>query len=156
MVESISVDVQGLAQLQKRLKELSPKIQKKVARRAVRMGANVIRDAARSNAKRLDDPATSNSIAKNIATQESQRLGKKEGGVVFRVGVKGGSKSKKGKEVGAKGNAGGDTWYWRLIEFGTVKMRAQPFMRPAMSSNTDKAIQKIQQELKNGLDKENA
>lgn len=105
-------------------------------RRSLRKGANVIRDAARNNAKRFDDPDTTDRIWKNITTQSGgSRLERKLGGPAMRIGVMGGAKSKKGGGTyqvgGSKENPGGDTWYWRLLEFGTSKMRAQPFLRPA-------------------------
>ena len=65
----------------------------------------------------------------------------------FRVGVLGGARQyantrenvRKGRAGqsyrtdGDKGNPGGDTWYWRLLEFGTEKMGAQPIFRPVPS-----------------------
>ncbi|WP_217629295.1 HK97-gp10 family putative phage morphogenesis protein [Halomonas taeanensis] len=32
-------------------------------------------------------------------------------------------------------NPGGDTYYWRFLEFGTEHMAAQPFMRPGMDES---------------------
>lgn len=113
-------------------------------RRALRKGANVIRDAARQNAKRVDDPGTSEQIVKNIVVQGGGRKReKKEGGPMVRVGVLGGARdmSKYGELKGAgSGNPGGDTWYWRLVEFGTSRTQAKPFMRPAMNDKAQAAF----------------
>ena len=45
-------------------------------------------------------------------------------------------------------------WYARLLEFGTSRMAAKPFIRPAFESMKDQAaqvvIEKIQEVIKNG------
>ena len=137
-------EIKGLDEIKKKLDVLPDKIGRNAMKRALRKGANVIRDAARANAKQLDDPETSESIAKNIAAQSGNRRREKaEGGPVMRVGVMGGARdmSAHGEFKGkGKGNPGGDTFYWRFLEFGTSKMSARPFMRPAMSASGDKAL----------------
>ncbi len=79
--------------------------------------------------KALPKITTDESIAKNIATRVSTRKFKSQGTIKGRVGVRGGAKN--------DGSAGtfGDTWYWRLLEFGTSKMTAKPMLRPAFNSN---------------------
>lgn len=128
-------------------------------RRALRRGANVIRDAARNNAKRFDDPETTEQIWKNVTTQGGgRRLEKQMGGPVMRVGVLGGAKQKKGGGTyavgGSKANPGGDTWYWRLLEFGTSEMPAQPFLRPAAAEKAGAAFDAIVAAMNTELDKE--
>lgn len=140
----VEVKVQGLAEIERKLKQLPQRIGTNAMRRALRKGANVIRDAARANAKRIDDPGTSEQIGKNIVVQGGGRKRENQaGGPMVRVGVLGGARDMgaygelKGK---GSGNPGGDTWYWRLIEFGTSRFRAQPFMRPAMNEKAQAAF----------------
>ena len=57
------------------------------------------------------------------------------------------------KTGGDKDNPGGDTWYWRLIEFGTVKMPAKPFMRPAIAAKEQEAAAVFISTFKKLLDK---
>lgn len=159
MAEGITVRVEGLEEVERKLKLLPERIGRNAMRRALRRGANVIRDAARNNAKRIDDPETSEDIAKNIAVQGGGRSREREaGGVMMRVGVRGGAKSRKGGGTynvgGSKTNPGGDTWYWRLVEFGTSRTRAQPFMQPAAASSAGKASSVITDAMKVELDKE--
>lgn len=59
---------------------------------------------------------------------------------MFRVGVLGGARNyeaygefKTGKSASA--NPGGDTFYWRFVEFGTERTAAKPFLRPAMEAS---------------------
>lgn len=152
--------IEGLGDVLTRMRQLSPKLQQKGARTAVRKGAAIVRKAAQENAKRIDDPATARSIAKNIAMQFASRSSRQIGGVMFRVGVRGGAKNPETKSVRqqgsgkvAKANRGGDTWYWRLVELGTSKMRAQPFMVPALANNVEKVTATITTELNVEIDK---
>lgn len=138
--------IEGLDGVLRKMRELSPKIQKKVLVKAVRAGANIIRDDARSRAKQFDDPQSSEKIWKEIVTKVNTRRGRREGGVVMQVGVRGGAKTDKG------GQETSPIWYWRLIEFGTSKMAARPFMRPALESKAEAATDAIVTELNRGLD----
>jgi HK97 gp10 family phage protein len=132
----VSFQLTGAEELQRRLKVVGDeKRVRKIATAAARKGMNVVRDAARANARAIDDPASAAIIAKNIVTQNSARAGRREGGVVMRVGVMGGANTRsKGK--GAESLPGRDTRHWRYIEFGTEDTAAQPFMRRALEANT--------------------
>ncbi len=146
--------IHGADEIMAKLRKLPERIGRNAMRRALRKGANVIRDAARSNAKRLDDADTSNQIWKNIVTQGGGRKMEKQlGGPVMRVGVLGGAKSKKGPIEG-KANPGGDTWYWRLLEFGTSDTRAQPILRPAASEKAGAALDATLTAMRTEMDKE--
>ena len=126
----ISVNVTGLAEIERKLKLLPQRIGQNAMRRALRKGANVIRDAARANAKRIDDPETREQIWKNIAVAGGGRARERQaGGVMMRVGVRGGARPlKKGTDTGLPG---GNTTHWRFVELGTSQARAQPFLTPA-------------------------
>lgn len=135
--------VQGLDQLLDKLSVLPNRIQRNVVTGGVRAGARVIANQAKENASRFDDPATPSNISKNIAVQSSRRLARANDGVAMRIGVRGGARDmfKHGEFKGSgKENPGGDTFYWRFLEFGTVKMSARPFMRPAMNSKAQDAF----------------
>ena len=45
------------------------------------------------------------------------------------------------------GNLSQDAWYWRFVEFGTVKMPARPFLRPAFEGKKREAVQAIKTRL---------
>jgi HK97 gp10 family phage protein len=44
-------------------------------------------------------------------------------------------------------------FYWRFLEFGTSKMRARPFMRPALQENVGRATDVAVGELNKALDR---
>ena len=149
----LDVDVQGLAEIERKLKLLPERVGNNAMRRALRRGANVIRDAARANAKRIDDPETREMIWKNIAVAGGGRRREKQaGGPMMRVGVRGGARPlKKGTDTGLPG---GNTTHWRFVEFGTSQARAQPFMRPAAASSAGAAYQAFAAAAPAELDKE--
>ncbi|MBP8101801.1 MAG: hypothetical protein KDG56_14715 [Ottowia sp.] len=51
------------------------------------------------------------------------------------------------RNQGKKGNLSQDAWYWRFVEFGTVKMSAKPFLRPAFEGKKMEAVDAIKQRL---------
>ena len=145
-----------------KMRNLAPKLIKSGLKRAVRKGAVVVQKAAQANARRIDDPQTAASIPKNIAVQYSGPLSKREGGVGYRVGVLGGAKrlyanNKANRRKGIVGQqtsaTGGSTWYWRFVELGTSRQRAQPFMRPALENNVERATAAIVSEIGPALDR---
>lgn len=158
----ISVSMEGVDALKKKLEGLSYDMSKKGGRFALRKAAQVIRDKARQNAISLNDPKTSEVIAKNITEKWNGRLNKTTGDLGFRIGVLGGARdySASGEITtgrSASENPGGDTFYWRFLEFGTEKMAARPFMVPAMNqaaqAATDKFIASYSQALDRALKK---
>lgn len=153
-----TVRIQGAEQAIKRLEALGGKEGKNAARRALRRGANVVLKDARERAARLDDPQTAESIARNLTVRGGgSRRERRAGGVMMRVGIRGGARdmSKYGEVKGqGKGNPGGDTFYWRFLEFGTEKMAARPFMRRALENNTQAATDAFAQALGAEIDKE--
>lgn len=155
--------ITGVEEALKRLDMLKGAAGKRAARRALRRGANVVLKAAREGAARLDDPTTSESIARNLTVRGGgSRNERRAGGVMMRVGIRGGARdmSKYGEVKGkGKGNPGGDTWYWRMIEFGFShrggkQVPARPFMRRALQNNTQAATDAFANALGTEIDKE--
>jgi HK97 gp10 family phage protein len=61
---------------------------------------------------------------------------------VFFVGVRQGKKYRK---QGKKGDKSQDAYYWKFVEFGTSKMSARPFLRPAFEASKLQAVDRIQE-----------
>ena len=138
---------QGVDTVLARMKQLDVKMQKSMARRAARAGMALVRDSARAKAVKLDKPGTRSAIWKNIVTQESRR-GKRLGGILMRVGVRGGSITRKG----VKRAEDGATPHWRHIELGTQFVQARSFMRSALIQNMGAVADTVAEELRNDLD----
>ena len=147
--------IEGLDGVLDGMSKLADNVQRKVATAAARAGANKIRDRARLNAGRVDDPRTPEDIEKNIVTRA---MGKRfvPDGVGMRVGVLGGAQDPSEAGAKAKGrsvkeNPGGDTFYWRFLEFGTAHAKAQPFMRPAAEESANAALEAVAASLRKQL-----
>lgn len=146
-----TVKIEGLEEVQRKLKLLPERLGNRALRRALRRGANVVRDAARNNAKRIDDPETREMIHKNIAVAGGgRRREKAAGGPMMRVGVRGGARPTSGDN----GTPGGNTTHWRFQEFGTSKAKAQPFMRPAAANSAGAVFSTVAQAAVTEIDKE--
>ncbi|WJO30980.1 HK97-gp10 family putative phage morphogenesis protein [Pseudomonas monteilii] len=154
MADQISARLQGLKAATDKMVGLAPKLRRSGLRKAARQAMNVVRDDAKERARMIDDPETAEKVWKNIVTQESGRQGRREGGVVMKVGVRGGAGSNQHSKD-ASGNPGGDTRHWRYLEFGTKHNPPAPFMRPAFSTNvnavTDRFVQVFVQEINAAL-----
>lgn len=159
-------NIEGLDAVINKMRTLSDdRKQKKAATRSARRAMAIVRKAAIENAKAIDDEQTSERIWRNIATSAAKT---KLDFVLMRVGVRGGARSymqtranvRKGivgqqyATDGSKQNPGGDTWYWRLLEFGTARTRAKPFMRPALNNNAQNVESEFVADYKAQLDKE--
>lgn len=159
--------MEGLEALRAKLLVLREDEGRKALRRAVRRAAAVLEEEARGRAAALDDPATREIIAKNITAKFSSRYEKQTGDFKVRVGVLGGarqytnnkenrSKGRVGRTyqtLGDEGNPGGDTFYWRFLEFGTARAPAQPFLRPAAEAAQDRVFSVFAEEAERAIDR---
>lgn len=160
-------DLKGVDELIKKLQRTQKEMVEKAAPKALAKAARVVRDEAKRRAELIDDPKSPENIAKNIVVRKASKRNTPQDAIKYRIGVRGGSQSysdtkenrRKGRvgksyETGGdKGNPGGDTWYWRLIEFGTAKMPANPFMRPAITAKQQEAAAVFISAFKEELDK---
>lgn len=149
MADGVEFNLTGLDGLLGKLDEISDDLRRKGGRAALRRAGNVIAERAKSNARRIDDPATGRSIADNIAIRWNGRLFRRTGDLSFRVGVQYGAVLKKHPET----TANSPTPHWRLLEFGTEKMKAQPFMRPAADSSIDQVVATFTTEYDKAIDR---
>lgn len=139
---SANFKLTGANDLFAKLQKLPTTLSKKVLMAGGRKGANVVRDAAIATAKTIDRSNTPESFPPNIVVRFSPKRYRETGDVLFRVGLLGGSKegAPRGQDP-RNSNPGKDTWYWRLVEFGTERSRARQFMRPAIENNTSQVLQ---------------
>lgn len=145
----------GLDELVAKFGAIRYDVKFKGGRYALRKAATIVANAAKQAAKNIDDPSTAEKIYKNVVTRFGTRRFKTTGDLLFRVGILGGARPSNPKrrrrkgaptledlgEIAGKGkeNPGGDTFYWRHVEFGGEKHAATPFMRPALENNAQKA-----------------
>ena len=113
------------------LNQLPTEIKRKVTRNSVRAGANIIRKRAEELAPHDE------SRQKGIHLRDALIVRRvKSTNDIFRVGVRGG-----------KGGAP----HGHLLEYGTVKMPAKPFLLPAFKNMKQEVIKRIVRNLGNGV-----
>ena len=167
------IKAEGLDELMKALKEFAPQIQKRVLNGAARRAIRPVMMTAKSNLRALTGPEATGTLAANIITRNNAKEGKRVGGVVMQVGIRGGAEQyantqknrarviNRGKRkglfipsrVGETYEHGGDLYYFRFLEFGTSKMKARPFLRPALAQNQQRTTAIMVDELKKGIDR---
>lgn len=160
-------EITGLDEVQEKLRQLgNARKAKNAATRSSRKAMNIVKKAAVQNAKALDDKDSPERIWKNIITKAGKTKGVDN--VVMKVGVKGGARKyganadnrragrvgRRYQTQGDKKNPGGDTWYFRLVEYGSATNSANPFMRPALNNNMDAVQAEFKRSFLEELDKE--
>lgn len=136
------IKVEGLAELGAAMRSLSSDVQKKIARAATNAGAQAIRKIAVTKAPKDTGNLRKNIIVKRIPPNETNLASQ------HIVTVRQGRLTDRQKERGLE-----DAFYAKFVEFGTVKMSAQPFLRPAFDQGKEPAVQAIKQRLKARIDK---
>lgn len=149
MADDIQFSMTGLDALLGKLETVSQDVKKKGGRFALRKAAQVVAAKAKENAQRLDDPETGRSIAGNIALRWNGRLFKRTGDLGFRVGVLHGAVLANGGDT----SSNAPTPHWRLLEFGTEKMRAQPFLRRALADNISEVTNEFVTQYEKAIDR---
>lgn len=150
--------ISGMVELGRAFAELDGRVQKRVRRNALAAGARVFRDAARAKAPVLQvatptrKPGT---LKKAITVKVDRPHGSEQ---EARVWVKGIGKAKiaEFKKASGKGGAANpdDPFYHWMVEFGTVKMPARPYMRPAFEESKFAAADAVKSRISNGIEKE--
>ena len=127
----MSVEIKGLKEIIDKLNTLPPKLENKVVRSAVRKGTNKLRDSARDKVA-----VDTENLKKSIVTMGYRESGK----IAFKVAVR------RRKAKSAK-----SPYYAHFVEFGTSKMPAQPYMRPALDESEEEVLQTTVDDIKKGL-----
>lgn len=138
MADKVTMKIEGLAELDAKLRAMGPDIAKSALRGAVGSAARLIRDEAK--ATNSDDTGrTDRAIyAKLLAKESSENL------ATYIVGVRSGSRERRKNR---------DAFYWRFIEFGTSKLPAKPFMRPAFEKLKVACVELIAKRIKARIDR---
>lgn len=173
MAGEVTVKISGLAEAKKALLEIAPNLRRRAIRNALAAGARVYRDAARKSAPVLDRVITRNGLTvrkpgtlRDAIAVRTSKIAKRAGdlgvfvnvrpakGAAFKT-VRGralfGLVKTKSRVQTRKSKRGAlspdDPFYWRFLEFGTAKMSARPFLRPAAANKGDEALKQFERTL---------
>lgn len=145
--------IDGLKELNDALLKLPQAIAERHLRLAVGAGAQVIRKQVIERISAAGIHKRTGTLERAVYAKAVTELSKNNEKVYF-VGVRqgrryGARKTKKGREI-----ANRDAFYWWWLEFGTSKMPARPFMRPAFENKKEDAVEAIKARLAKGIDAE--
>lgn len=131
-------EIKGFDDLAAKLRQIPDVMRKRVLRNALAAGARLVRDSAKADAPVLQGsaPYRTPGTVKNAISVRTSKAARKLGdvGVFVNVRPAKGAIYRSGKLVrtsqrGAKSKT--DPYYWRFLEFGTTRMDARPFLKPA-------------------------
>jgi HK97 gp10 family phage protein len=148
-----TINIEGLDAVLATMAALPASITKNALPFAMRKGAQVWVNDAKRRAPVLQADTkyrVKGKVRDLIALRKRKR---KPSGIalVYSVGVLGGASATYGNTkanrrkgiVGQKFATGGNAYYWRFLEFGTQKMKARPFLRPAFDTTQDQVISAV-------------
>lgn len=155
---NVKVKIEGLKELGKAMQDLGRKASNRIAVKAMRQGGAIVRDKARANAPVLQEKVPhrkAGTLRKAIKSRTKVKSGGRTETVIWVKGLTGNQISKfKGKTGKGGRDNPNDPYYWRFVEFGTSKMPAKPFLRPAFEQTKDQASSAIIRKLREEILKE--
>jgi HK97 gp10 family phage protein len=128
-------EIKGLDALNKELKRLPEDFRTKALNGAVGTAARLLRDEAIKNV-----PVDTGNLRTAIRAQKKKSYSKYIG--LYQVNIN--PKGKITVLTRGKGRRSTSTYYARMVENGTMKMTARPFMRPAFMGRRADAIRTFQ------------
>lgn len=134
----LTIKVDGLQDLERKLLSYGDRLAKNGLRASVAAGARVVLKEARANVP-VDTGTLKRSLYMKQIREESTNTVQ-----TYFVGARFGKAEQKKNR---------DAFYFPFVEFGTEKMPAQPFMRPAFESTKEAAIEAIKNKLAERVEK---
>jgi HK97 gp10 family phage protein len=132
MAVKFSFSVDGVEDVVRKLQSLTPKLQAQALRKATREGAKVIQREAKALA-----PVQTGALRDSIKVKAGKR---KKGRISTLIQV-------------GQGDFKGDTFYGAMVEYGTRRMPARPFMTPAYESKGNAAKNVAVAEIERALER---
>jgi len=129
----VKFDLKGMADLERELNQLTLKARASVLRGALNKAIDPILQAARQN----------------VSAQFTERSG------TLRRSIKKSATAPRGSNgftAEAKVGVTGEGFYGRFLEFGTSKMPARPFMRPAVDAHAQEVVDLFASEMRRRIE----
>lgn len=152
MANRSSVEIKGLRELERAMKELPKKMHRRILNASLAAGARLIEREAKERVPILKTHTLRRLpgvIRRNIRVRPVRPQDGNNATVIVSV------RNLSAKQITvfkrATGQKGAfnpnDPFYWRFVEFGTSKMAARPFLRPAFESRKYQAAAEIKSRL---------
>lgn len=160
MLDGVTIHIDGLEGIEQKLRELPDKVERKHVRAAVSAGSGIVRDEMRERAPvylEVDHAGRPKPVAAGHPPPGTLKrsvyrkfVEQHNGRTKYVVGVRHG---KKMQSVGKRGT-NLDAFYFFMVEFGTVHMPKEPFMRPAFDAKKYEALDAMVKRLQQGVSEE--
>lgn len=147
MAEMVKINIRGLREIHRAMDELPRRANRSMLNEGLLEGARLVRDEARAKAPVLADPDPRRRPGTLRRAIRAGRV-RPQPGTAATVWVRIRSLTRRQiarfkKKNGASGAENpNDPFYWRFVEFGTSKMAARPFMRPAFEAKKEPAVRR--------------
>lgn len=139
----IEMEVKGFKELEDALKDVAAKIEARIIRKALRAGVEVKQKLAVNYAPESDI---------SYRSPKQKKWGAdKPGNLKSKIVIKSAGKEK--ESGGVRVRLVALPWYAKFVEYGTSKMSAQPFMRPALEQDDAQFMEAIGEVFTKELDK---
>lgn len=140
------VKVEGLKELLAALRDLPPELGSRGGgpiKGALFAATKMMREVAREKAPRDTGRLSRNVVAFRDGNPRASGLAEAYY-ITFRRGKRGKGRHKR---YNTKAGSDKDAFYGRFVEFGTSKMPARPFLRPAFEETKEKAVEVFKSQL---------
>lgn len=127
--------ISGLTEVERALRLLAPKVARKVIRQALRKALKPVL----AEVRRLAPVGETGQLKVKIKLRAGK--GRRRGQIVLEIRV-------------GEGDFVGKTFYAAFVEFGTSKMDAKPYMRPAFDAKKAEARAIATREIRAGIERE--
>lgn len=142
------IQVKGLAELTAKLDRFTDKLARNVVAGAIRAGSVIVQNEARKKAPVSGGPhwlGKAGSKSRVLVLPGTMRKN---------IKVRKAPRSKSRYPVEYWVYVSRKFWYWRFVEFGTSKIPAKPFLRPAFEAMKSRALDRIRDYLAARIEKE--
>jgi HK97 gp10 family phage protein len=151
-----NISIQGFEDFKRQLALLPGRVGRNVLRGAVNAGATVIRKEVALRAPEYTGPVAEGhpppgTLKRAVYQKQIAELSSAVQQTFF-VGVRAGKRQQTLKRGGKTVNL--DAYYGRFVEFGTSKMSARPFLRPAFEAKKEAAIEAMRAYMAERIPKE--
>jgi len=130
MAQTVTVEIQGLRELDAKLKKMGSRMARRSAGRATGKAAKVIKDAAKRQVIANPSVETGSLLGAIVSKKLPKRETPDTAAHIVTVRVRESKRATKRANRRKQKTAP----YANIVEFGSVKMAAEPFLRPAFDS----------------------
>lgn len=148
----LQTQLTGFKELGAKLQELAADVAEKELRSATLAATSVVRKRVRDNAF-ANFVLRTGTLDRAIFNKYVKAASDGRWGQTYVIGVRQGRRFALKRAGKAVRGTGKDAYYWWMLEFGTVKMHARPFVRPALPAEQARAIEAMRKRLASGVEK---